>query len=87
MALEQVVWGGVGGGDDHDPTLEQRLEQTAEDHRVGDVIDLEFVEAQQCRTGGDLVGQRRYRIGDVMAYRDSVKEARTSTIEQVAFDH
>jgi hypothetical protein len=31
-------------------------EQPFEDHRVGDVIDLEFVEAQECRLGRDVGG-------------------------------
>ena len=44
---EQVVRRGVGGRDHHHAAREQRLEQPAEDHGVGDVVHLEFVEAQQ----------------------------------------
>ena len=53
---------GVGGRHHHHRAVEQRLEQPAEDHRIGDVVDLELVEAQQRRFGGDRIGQRRDRV-------------------------
>ena len=52
----------VGGGDHDDSAGEQRLEQAAQDQGVGDVSDLELVEAEQRRLGGDLVGERRDRV-------------------------
>ena len=39
----------VGRRDHDDAAREQRLEQPAEDHRVGDVGDAEFIEAQEPR--------------------------------------
>ena len=46
----------VRGGHDHHAFGEQALEQPPQDHRVGDVGDLHFVEAQQPRLLGDLPG-------------------------------
>jgi hypothetical protein len=60
--LQQLVRTDVGGRHDHDAALEQGLEQAAQDHGVGDVVDLEFVEAQQRRLRGDGVGERRDRV-------------------------
>ena len=37
----------VRGGDDHDAVLEQALEQAAQNHGIGDVDDVELVEAEQ----------------------------------------
>ncbi len=44
----------VGGGDHHDAALEQLREQPAEDHGVGDVGDVEFIEAEQPGFAGQL---------------------------------
>src|SRR3546814_3721394 len=55
-AFIELVGRPVGGGDHYHPALEQRLEQPAEQHGVGDVGDLELVEAQQPGVGGDHVG-------------------------------
>ena len=52
----------VRGGDDHHPALEQFLEQPPDDHRVGDVGDLELVEAEQRRGLGDLPGDDLDRV-------------------------
>jgi hypothetical protein len=38
------------------PGIEERGEQPPEDHCVGDVVDLELVEAQQRRLAGDVGG-------------------------------
>ena len=45
--LVEVVGRDVGGRDDGDAAREELLEQAAEDHRVGDVVDGEFVEAEE----------------------------------------
>ena len=50
----------VGGGHHHHAVGEQLLEQPAEDHGVGDVGDVEFVEAQHL----GLVSQRLRHRGD-----------------------
>src|SRR3546814_6224124 len=50
------------GGDHHHAAGEQLLEQPAEDHRVGDVADLQFVEAQQPGRSRDLLRRRPDRI-------------------------
>jgi hypothetical protein len=55
----------VGCRHDHDPGVEEGVEQAPEDHRVGDVVDLELVEAQQRRLVGDVGGDledRRIRL-------------------------
>ena len=44
---------------------EQGLEQPAQDHRIDDVVHLEFVEAQQGGFLGDLIRQRRDGVGDI----------------------
>jgi hypothetical protein len=43
-------------------SVEQLLEQAAEDHGVGDLRDVEFVEAEQARLIGDVLGGGRDRI-------------------------
>ena len=58
----KAVWFVVGGKDDHHAALEQRIEHAAKDHRVGDVRDMELVEAQQPRLRGDFVGDPQQRI-------------------------
>ena len=45
--LVELVRRHVRGGDDHDAEREQLREQPAEDHGVGDVGDMKFVEAEQ----------------------------------------
>ena len=52
----------VRGGDHHDAELEQPLEQAAQDHGVGDVGDVEFVEAQQPGFLGDRGGGQLDRV-------------------------
>ena len=61
--LVEIVGRAVGGGDHRDAFVEQGLEQAAEDHRIGDVGDLEFVEAEQARLGGDRAGDRHDGVG------------------------
>jgi hypothetical protein len=46
----------VRGRHDHHPGIEECREQAPEDHRIGDVVDLELVEAQQRRLAGDVGG-------------------------------
>jgi hypothetical protein len=41
---------------DHHSGVEECREQASEDHRIGDVVDLEFVEAQKRRFRGDVGG-------------------------------
>ena len=57
--LVEVARRAVGGGDHHHTRLEQRLEQPPQDHRIGDVVDLELVEAQQPAIARQVAGQRR----------------------------
>jgi len=49
-------------GHEHRVALEQSLEQAAHQHRVGDVCDLEFVEAKQVRVIGDFVRNGAERV-------------------------
>ena len=53
----------IGGGDNHRALGQQGLEQAAHNHRIGNVADLHFIEAQNlhllCKVRGDL----HYHIG------------------------
>ena len=48
--------------DDADAVLEQRLEQPVQDHRVGDVGDVELVEADQAKALRDALAEVLERI-------------------------
>ena len=61
--LVEIVGLAVGGGDDGEALVEQHLEQARQDHGVGDVGDLELVEAEQPRLAGDLLGDRHDGVG------------------------
>ena len=62
--------------DHHHLVLEQRLEQAPDDHRVGDVGDVHFIEAQQRRLVGDgsrdlgngIAGMRLAGLGDAVVH-------------------
>ncbi len=58
----EIVRRPVRGRDQRHAPREHRLEQPAQDHGVGDVGDLQLVEAQQARLIGDHIGHRRDRI-------------------------
>ena len=58
----QILRLDVRGRDDDDPAREQDFEEPSEDHRVGDISDGEFVEAQQRRMFGDALGDGLDRI-------------------------
>lgn len=62
----QAVGRIVRGHHEHHAAIEERIEQTAEDHRVGDVRDVELVEAQQAGVGGDAIRHLLQRIGRVV---------------------
>ena len=66
IAVEAVLVEPVGrpvGGRDHgQAALEQALEQPAQDHGVGDVDDVELVEAEQAIALGDVGGQDLQRV-------------------------
>jgi hypothetical protein len=53
----------VRGGDDRHATGEQHAEQPPEQHGIGDVGDLELVEAKEADIGQERPGHRRDRIG------------------------
>ena len=61
-ALVQALWRPVGGGDDDHAQLEQGLEQAGQNHRIGNVLHLELVEAQQPALVCQLLGERRQGI-------------------------
>ena len=52
----------VGGRDDYRSGIEQRPEQPLQDHRVGDVVDLELVEAQERSFLGESRGDVQDRL-------------------------
>ena len=53
---------GVRGGDDPRSRREQALEQAADDHGIGNVGDLHFVEAEQAGFLRQRLGDGCYRI-------------------------
>ena len=67
----QVAGRDVRGRDHHDAELEQPREQAAEDHGVGNVGDVELVEAEQPALLGDLGGGKPDRIvgGDLAEFQ------------------
>ena len=52
----------VAGGNHHDAFVEQAFEQTAQDHCIGNVLNLEFVKADQPGFLGDFGGDFGQRI-------------------------
>ncbi len=60
--LVEIAGMAVGGGHHHHAEVEHRLEQTPQDHGVGDVQDLELVEAQQPGVPGDPRRQLRHHV-------------------------
>ncbi|MNM91829.1 hypothetical protein D3C81_1041390 [compost metagenome] len=60
--LVQAVRDDVGGGHQGHAVLEQLLHQGAEDHRVGNVGDEEFVEADNPRLVGETLGNDGQRV-------------------------
>ena len=60
--LVEIVRRHVRCGDDDDAGLEQRREQSAQDHRVGDVAHRELVEAEERGLARELGGDRGDRV-------------------------
>ena len=61
ISIEPCRWH-VGRRHHHHLALKQALEQPTKDHRVGDVGDMQLVEAQQPADVGDVVCDARDRI-------------------------
>jgi hypothetical protein len=49
----------VRGGDHDHLSLEQPFEEAPEDHRIGDVRHVQFIEAEKLRVVRDAVGDER----------------------------
>ena len=62
-ASVQLVRWLVGGGDQHHAFVEQRTKEPAEQHRIANVADEQFVEAQHADLAGQLAGQHGKRLG------------------------
>ena len=60
----------IRGHHEHDAVREQRREQTAQDHRVGDVRDMELVEADETMALRDPRSDERERILFVFQRRE-----------------
>ena len=58
----------VRGHDEDDPLGEQPVEQPPENHRVGDVGNMEFVKAEQAHLAGDLPGDLEHRVGLALVF-------------------
>ena len=52
----------VGRHHENHVARQQRIEETAKHHRIGDVRDMEFIEAQQAGMAGDALGHPDERI-------------------------
>jgi hypothetical protein len=52
----------IRGSDNHDAALEQLREQAAEDHCIGDVGDVKFVEAQKPRLASQIARRQLDRV-------------------------
>ena len=63
----EVVGRGVRGRDERHAAREQLFEQPAEQHGVGDVLDLELVEAEEPGVRDDRLGDRRDGVGIALA--------------------
>ena len=64
--LVELVRCAVRRRDDHNSGIEQCPEQALEDHRIGDVLDLKLVEAQQRSLAGEIardLGDRPVGLG------------------------
>ena len=70
LTLEEIVRHGVRGGDDDHAAGEERLEEPPEQERIGDVVDLELIEAEQHALAHDRV--REQRIGSPPGARCSL---------------
>ena len=61
-ATVKVAGRRIGRGHDHDVAREQMLEQTPQDHGIGDIGHLQLVEAEQRRAGRDLLCRAADRV-------------------------
>jgi hypothetical protein len=55
-------------GDDRDTVGVHRVEQPVQDHRVGDIRDVELVEADQPEAPPDALAQLVQRVGDALEF-------------------
>ena len=55
----------VRGRDQADAAADQLIEQAAQDHRIADVADEEFVEQQQSHVGGQFLRDHRQGVGGI----------------------
>ncbi len=62
----QIFRHAVRGGYHHHPGGKQLFEQPPDDHRIGDVCDLHFVEGQQSQVTDDGIGHRGQCILDTL---------------------
>ncbi|HEX9836507.1 MAG TPA: hypothetical protein VGB90_06600, partial [Alphaproteobacteria bacterium] len=76
----------VGGCDDNDARIEQRFEQTGEDHRIGNVLHLELVETEKVRFRGDLVRVHGERIAHAAVAAQAVQRVVHARHEVVEMD-
>ena len=58
----------VGGGHEHHAFGQQAFEQAAENHGVGDVAHVEFVEAEDLGVAGDVAGHGLQGVGLVFVF-------------------
>ena len=58
----QAIGRVVGGGQQHHAALQHRRYQPAQDHRIGNVVDVKFVQTQHAGVFGDVVGEGGQRV-------------------------
>ena len=59
----QLIGRLVGGADHHHTRLEHDLEQAAQDDRIADIVDEQFIEAQHSHLTTQLMRQSLQRVG------------------------
>ena len=77
----QRVWLEIRRRDEHDAALEQHLDEPPHEHRVGDVGDVEFIEAQEPRRAGEIARDRRRWIGFALKTVQLVMDALHETMK------
>ncbi|MNI48162.1 hypothetical protein D3C73_1027160 [compost metagenome] len=71
----------VGGDQQQDPALEQRLEQPRDQHRIADVVDVKLVETQHPAIAQQLIQRGRQRIRLLAMAEHALVQAGEKTVE------
>lgn len=81
--LVQVVRVAVRGGYQHHAVRHERLDQSAQDHGVRDIDDLELIETQHLGGLGDVRGNERHGVEVVAVLRAHLVQAFVHVLHEV----